>query len=65
MAGGYPIVGSVAITVLTGLGLQLTYLIGFQEHMSGVVGWLDRRSAARPLPELRRMRTLSASESSV
>ena len=37
--GAHPIAGSVAITVLTGLGLQLTHLIDFEERMSAVVGW--------------------------
>ena len=35
----HPITGSVVITVLTGLGLQLTNLIDFDERMSTVVGW--------------------------
>ena len=37
--GAHPIVGAAVITVLTGLGLQLTHLIDFEERMSGVVGW--------------------------
>jgi membrane protease YdiL (CAAX protease family) len=38
----HPIAGSVVITVLTGLGLQLTNLIDFEERMSTVVGWTLR-----------------------
>jgi membrane protease YdiL (CAAX protease family) len=38
----HPITGSVVITVLTGLGLQLTNLIDFDERMSTVVGWTLR-----------------------
>ncbi len=37
--GEHPIAGSVAITVLTGLGLQLTHLVDFQERVAAVVGW--------------------------
>jgi membrane protease YdiL (CAAX protease family) len=40
--GAHPIVGSVVITVLTGLGLQFTNLIDFDERMAAVVGWTLR-----------------------
>jgi membrane protease YdiL (CAAX protease family) len=40
--GAHPIAGSIVITVLTGLGLQLTHLIDFEERMSAVVGWTLR-----------------------
>ncbi|MDJ0924519.1 MAG: CPBP family intramembrane metalloprotease [Acidimicrobiia bacterium] len=35
----HPLAGSAVITVLTGLGLQLTHLVDFEERMSSVVGW--------------------------
>ena len=35
----HPIVGSAVITLLTGLGLQLTHLVDFQDRIATVVGW--------------------------
>jgi membrane protease YdiL (CAAX protease family) len=37
--GDHPIAGSVAITVLTGVALQLTHMIDFQDRVAEVVGW--------------------------
>ncbi len=37
--GAHPLAGAVVITVLTGLGLQLTHVIDFDERMADVVGW--------------------------
>jgi len=35
----HPIAGSLTIAVLTGLALQLTHMIDFQERVAEVVGW--------------------------
>ena len=54
----HPIAGAVVITVLTGLGLQLTHLIDFEERMSAV--WeltrlcLQWGSTGRDAPRLQR-----------
>jgi membrane protease YdiL (CAAX protease family) len=35
----HPLIASIAITVLTAAGLQLTHVIGFQEWVAEIVGW--------------------------
>ena len=35
----HPIAGCLVIAVLTGVALQLTHMIDFQERIAGVVGW--------------------------
>lgn len=37
--GDHPIAGSVVIALLTGIALQLTHMIDFQERVAEVVGW--------------------------
>lgn len=37
--GKHPIAGSVVIAALTGVGLQLTHMVDFQERVAALVGW--------------------------
>ena len=37
--GNHPIVGSATVAALTGVALQLTHMIDFQERVAALVGW--------------------------